>query len=162
MKKMVFGKKFSRDTTSRRAMYRALVRSFIANRSMVTTQAKARVIVPMLEKLIQKAKSASLQNRRAMNKFLGNDRETVDKIYELSKALSSKKGGYFKFCNLPARKGDNAPMMKISLGEKITVKNETDNKKKLQRQQNKTEVKQKKSSVSSVIKKLSLRKKTKK
>ena len=161
MKKMVFGKKFSRDTTSRRAMYRALVRSFIANRGMVTTQAKARVIVPMLEKLIQKAKSASLQNRRAMNKFLGNDRETVDKIYELSKALSSKKGGYFKFYNLPARKGDNAPMMKISLGEKIAEKIEKDDKKKLKKEQDKTEATEKKSSMSSVIKKLSLGKKKK-
>lgn len=94
-----------------------------------------------------------------MNSFLGNDRETVDKIYELSKALSSKKGGYFKFYNLPTRKGDNAPMMKITLGEKIAEKKETEDKS--QRQQNKTEGTKKKSSVASVIKKLSTRRKTK-
>lgn len=119
MKKNTFGRKFSRDTTSRRAMYRALVRSFFTNRSLTTTNAKASVAVPIIEKLIVQSKSKSLAKRRKLYAFVGNDRQTLEKIIDLTKVLKPAVGGYLKYINLPARRGDNASMVRIELSQKI-------------------------------------------
>lgn len=164
------GKKFSRDTTSRRAMYRALVRSFVLNRGLVTTYSKTRVIVPILEKLIHKAKRNTLADRRFVYSFCGNDREVVDRIFELSKKITSSKGGILKYINLPARKGDNAPMARVELAEKIVEKKvEKEGKAKgkgklndnkiTQSEQRMTESTKKKVSVPSVLRKIATRRK---
>ena len=119
MKKHVAGRKFSRDTTSRRAMYRALVRDFFMHDSLTTTSAKAMTILPIIERLIASTKSSSLSQRRSVYSFLGNDRKTTDKIYEFSKKMKTTAGGYLKYVNLPSRKGDNAPLTRIELSQKL-------------------------------------------
>lgn len=165
MNKKVFGKKFSRDSTSRRAMYRALVRSFVGNKKLVTTYSKARVIIPIIEKLITKAKRNSVSDRRFVYSFTGNDRVVADKIFELSKMITSEKGGFLTYINLPARKGDNAPIARVELVQKIVEKkvvreDKTGGKKNKNREvledQKATEKTRKKASV---LQKLSLRKK---
>jgi large subunit ribosomal protein L17 len=168
MNKKVFGKKFSRDSTSRRAMYRALVRSFVENKKMVTTYSKARVVVPIIEKLITKAKRNSVSDRRFIYSFTGNDRLVADKIFELSKAITPGKGGFLKYINLPARKGDNAPIARVELVQKIVEKTivkedkaegKKNKKKEAAGDQKATERTEKKTLVPSVLQKLSLRKK---
>lgn len=129
MNKRVFGKKFSRDSTSRRAMYRALIGSFVVNKKLVTTYAKARVVGPMLEKLITRARRNSLSDRRFVYKFVGNDRKIADEIIRLSKLMVSKAGGLLTYTNLPARKGDNAPMARVEFAIKIEVKKAADKEK---------------------------------
>ncbi len=170
MKKMVFGKKLSRDSTSRRALYRALVRSFVMNKKLVTTYSKARVIIPIIEKLIVKAKRDSISDRRFVYAFTGNDRAVAGKILELAKVVVPEKGGFLKFTNLPARKGDNAPVARVEFAQKIedkAVKKEDSTggesllsgKKKTLKE---TKHIEKKPKASSIIKKLAMRKKTEK
>jgi large subunit ribosomal protein L17 len=161
MKKMVFGKKFSRDSTSRRAMYRALVRSFVINRKLTTTYTKAKVIGSMIENLIQKAKRNSLVDRRAIYRFTGNDREITDKIIELAGKISASGGGYLRSISLPARKGDNAPMVRMELSQKIEEKmvKKDGGKEVIKSREKVSETVKEKPSPVSVIKKLSLRKK---
>jgi len=161
MKKMVFGKKFSRDSTSRRAMYRALVRSFVINRKLTTTYTKAKVIGPVIENLIQRAKGNSLDDKRSVYRFTGNDRDITGKLIELAGKISASGGGYLRYIGLPARKGDNAAMARIELSQKIeekaTVK--TGRKEDTKSGQKVSGKSEEKPSPVSVIKKLSLRKK---
>lgn len=165
MNKKVFGKKFSRDSTSRRAMLRALVRSFVLNQSLVTTYSKARFIIPVLERLLSAAKKNTLSDRRFILSFTGNDREVTDKLTETAKKMPPIFGGYLKYTNLPARKGDNAPIAKVEFTKKIEVsevkKEEVmDKKSGLKKAQKKTEdTGGGRRSVSSMIRKLPLRRK---
>jgi large subunit ribosomal protein L17 len=161
MKKMVFGKKFSRDSSSRRALYRSLVRAFVLNRKLTTTYTKAKVIGPTIESLIQRAKGSSLTDKRAVYRFTGNDREITDKLIKLAGTISASSGGYLRYINLPARKGDNTPMMRIELSQKIDEKVATKDsvKEDTKSGQKVLEKVEGKRSPVSVIKKLSLRKK---
>jgi len=148
-------------------MYRALVRSFVENKKMITTYSKARVVIPIIEKLITKAKRNSVSDRRFVYSFTGNDRVITDKIFELSRVITPSKGGYLRYINLPARKGDNAPIARVELVQKIVEKvaakedvgskgRNVDDKKVALKKLKQTE---KKVSVPSVLQKLSLRKK---
>lgn len=147
-------------------MYRALVRSFVENNELVTTYSKARVIVPIIEKLITRAKRKTVSDRRFIYSFTGNDRKTADKIFDLSKIVLGERGGFLKYVNLPARKGDNAPMARVEFAQKIEMgelkkEGKMDKESKSLKTQKKTEgTEMKKRSVTSVINKLSLRRKT--
>ncbi|MCS7091925.1 MAG: 50S ribosomal protein L17 [Patescibacteria group bacterium] len=114
MKKKVFGRKFSRDYGSRKALFRALTRSFVLNGSIITTKAKAKAISASVEKLVTAIKKGSLAHIRRVNAKLANDRKVLTKlIREVAPAFSGIKGGYTKLISLPARRGDNAEMTKI-------------------------------------------------
>jgi len=120
MNKKVFGRKFSRDTTSRRAMYRALVRSLIMNQSIKTTYSKGKVLIPIFERLINSAKNSKLTEKRKIVQFTGNDREVVEKLYKVAKSIESDKGGCLRLINLPSRRGDESPMVKVEFVKNIT------------------------------------------
>ena len=142
-------------------MYRALIRSFVENKKMVTTSSKAKVIIPMIEKLITKAKRGTVSDRRLVYGFMSNDRIIADKIFALSKVIVPKNGGFLTYVNLPARKGDNAPMTRVELTEKVPVnetKVKTNEKDKSHKAGDEPGSVKKKPSVSSAIKKLSFRK----
>lgn len=170
MRKNVFGKKFSRDTTSRRAMYRALLRSFILNHKLVTTHAKAKVLVPMIENLLNRGKQDSLAVRRHIYAFTGNDRMVSDEIVKISKKAKGSGRSMIKYINLSARKGDNAPMAKIEFTEKIDVEKiksvDNDGKEVPVSKKKKREIKEETKNVKkkiiplSAIRKFSLKKKT--
>ncbi|KKQ49420.1 MAG: 50S ribosomal protein L17 [Candidatus Woesebacteria bacterium GW2011_GWD1_38_10] len=170
MRKNVFGKKFSRDTTSRRAMYRALLRSFILNHKLVTTHAKAKVLIPMVENLLNQGKQDSLAVRRHIYAFTGNDRMVSDEIVKISKNTKGSGRSMIKHVNLSARKGDNAPMVRIEFVEKIDIgkiisadigeKKIAVSKKKKREIEKKTESVKKKPTPLSVIRKFSLKNRT--
>ncbi|MCX7928577.1 MAG: 50S ribosomal protein L17 [Patescibacteria group bacterium] len=114
MKKKVFGRKLSRDYGSRKALFRALTRSFVLNGSIITTKAKAKAISASVEKLVTAIKKGSLAHIRRVSAKLANDRKVLTKlIKEVAPAFSSIKGGYTKLISLPTRRGDNAEMAKI-------------------------------------------------
>jgi len=121
MKKNVYGRKLSRSSSTRRGLFRALVRAFVLSGEIKTTYAKAKFFLPDLEKIINIAKQGDVSGRRRIYAMLGNDREVTDRIFEIAKSLSSKTGGYIKTVNLPARRGDAAPMVKLSWTEKIAI-----------------------------------------
>ncbi len=122
MKKRVFGRKFSRDRGSRRALFRSLVKALVEYGKINTSLAKAKAIRGDVEKLVNLAKDKSVNSVRRINAYLGNDRRIVNLL--LSKvlpSLSSDKGGYIKIVNLPRRKGDFSQMVRIEWIEKIVI-----------------------------------------
>lgn len=88
---------------------------------ITTTEAKARVLRPVAEKLITKAKKAelgtvqSLHNRREVLKTI-RDKSVVHTLFtEIAPTFKERPGGYTRITKLGPRKGDNAPMAVIEL-----------------------------------------------
>src|SRR5690349_15149638 len=82
---------------------------------ITTTEAKARVLRPVAEKLITKAKKGDLHNRREVLKTV-RDKSVVHTLFtEIAPTFAEHPGGYTRITKIGPRKGDNAPMAVIEL-----------------------------------------------
>ncbi|AEG80981.1 MULTISPECIES: 50S ribosomal protein L17 [Corynebacterium] len=86
-----------------------------------TTDAKAKLLRPYAEKLITKAKSGSVADRRNVLKLVPNKDVVAHLFNELAPKFENREGGYTRIIKLENRKGDNAPMSQISLVLEETV-----------------------------------------
>ncbi len=109
------GKRFGGSAAHQKAMMANLVASLIAAEGIVTTEAKARALRPVAEKMITKAKKGGLHNHRNVVSFL-RDREMASKLFdEIGPRYEDRQGGYTRIIKLGPRSGDNAPMARIEL-----------------------------------------------
>ena len=82
---------------------------------ITTTEAKARVLRPVAERLITKAKKGDLHNRRQVLATIKN-KGVVHALFEdIAPRFAERPGGYTRITKLGPRKGDNAPMAVIEL-----------------------------------------------
>jgi len=82
---------------------------------ITTTEAKARVLRPVAEKLITKARKGDLHNRREVLKTI-HDKSVVHTLFtEIGPKFAERPGGYTRITKIGPRKGDNAPMAIIEL-----------------------------------------------
>ena len=82
---------------------------------ITTTETKARVLRPVAEKLITKAKRGDLHNRREVLKTV-RDKSVVHTLFtEIAPTFAERPGGYTRITKIGPRKGDNAPMAVIEL-----------------------------------------------
>ena len=89
-----------------------------------TTDAKAKVLRPYAEKLITKAKSGSVADRRLVLKQIPH-KDVVNYLFdELAQKFENRDGGYTRIIKLENRSGDNAPISQISLVLEETVSSE--------------------------------------
>jgi large subunit ribosomal protein L17 len=80
-----------------------------------TTEAKARKLRPLAERLISKAKRGDLHNRREVLKTI-RDKDVLHKLFaEIGPHFADRNGGYTRIVKTMPRKGDNAPMAVIEL-----------------------------------------------
>ena len=94
-----------------------LATSLFEHGRITTTEAKARVLRPVAERLITKAKKGDLHNRRLVLATI-RDKGVVHHLFEeiaKSDAIADRPGGYTRITKLGPRKGDNAPMAVIEL-----------------------------------------------
>jgi len=109
------GRRFGGSTQHQKLMMANLVASLVAAEAIVTTEAKAKALRPVAEKMITKAKKGGLHNHRQILSFVG-DQEIVDKLMEdVGPRYVDRPGGYTRILKLGPRKGDNAPMARIEL-----------------------------------------------
>jgi large subunit ribosomal protein L17 len=107
------GRRFGGDAAHQKAMMANLVASLIAAEGIVTTEAKAKAMRPIAEKLVTKAKKGGLHNHRQVVSFL-RDREMASKLFdEIGPRYDDRPGGYTRILKLGPRQGDNAPMARI-------------------------------------------------
>ncbi|MDQ7802111.1 50S ribosomal protein L17 [Amycolatopsis sp. A133] len=93
---------------------------------ITTTEAKARRVRPLAEKLITKAKRGDLHNRRQVQKVV-RDKDVVHKLFaEIGPHFAERAGGYTRITKTMARKGDNAAMAVIELVAEKTVTSEAE------------------------------------
>ncbi len=117
MLKKVFGKKFSRNTNTRKALFRSLIRSLVRDGKIETTKAKAKAIQGDIDKLFKLVAKGDLAARRLALSKLGNDSGTVEKLFKMKNKTLKRKSGFTKITNLPNRKGDNASLARIEFME---------------------------------------------
>jgi large subunit ribosomal protein L17 len=92
-----------------------LATSLFEHGRITTTEAKARTLRPLAEKLITKAKKGDLHNRREVLKTV-RDKSVVHTLFtEIAPTFSERPGGYTRITKIGPRKGDNAPMAVIEL-----------------------------------------------
>ena len=92
-----------------------LVTSLFEHGRITTTETKARLLRPVAEKLITKAKRGDLHNRREVLKTI-RDKSVVHTLFtEIAPTFAERPGGYTRITKIGPRKGDNAPMAVIEL-----------------------------------------------
>ncbi|TML06861.1 MAG: 50S ribosomal protein L17 [Actinobacteria bacterium] len=109
------GRRFGGDAKIQKSMMANLVASLIAAEAITTTEAKAKALRPIAEKMITKAKKGGLHNHRQVVSFL-RDKEMTAKLFEeIGPRYAERPGGYTRILKLGPRQGDNAPMARIEL-----------------------------------------------
>jgi large subunit ribosomal protein L17 len=109
------GRRFGGDSAHQRLMMANLVSSLIAAEGIVTTEAKAKMLRPIAEKQITKAKKGGLHRHRQVVSYLG-DKEIAAKLFdEIGPRYADRNGGYTRILKLGPRQGDSAPMARIEL-----------------------------------------------
>jgi large subunit ribosomal protein L17 len=107
------GQRFGGDAAHQKAMMGNLVASLIAAEAIVTTEAKAKALRPIAEKMITKAKHGGVHNHRQVVAFI-RDKDMAHKLFEeIGPRFSDRPGGYTRILKLGPRQGDNAPMARI-------------------------------------------------
>lgn len=109
------GRRLGGSAAHQKAMLGNLVASLIAAEGIVTTEAKAKALRPVAEKIITKAKKGGLHNHRQILAFL-RDQEIADKLMEdVGPRYADRPGGYTRILKVGPRYGDSAPMARIEL-----------------------------------------------
>jgi large subunit ribosomal protein L17 len=141
------GRQFGRNTSHRRAMLRALTANLVAHERIETTDAKAKELRRVAEKLITKAirlgpiaytpqkdldaagKARRIAAEQRIGRFLrrfavvnrgGEERrvDLIEKVFlDLAKRFRDRPGGYTRIIKLGRRRGDNAPMSLVEFVE---------------------------------------------
>jgi large subunit ribosomal protein L17 len=115
MRHKVAGRKLSRATDHRMALYRNLVTDLLRYEKIVTTEAKAKEARSLAEKMITLGKQKNLNARRQALAFV-YDKDVVDKLFaELGPRYAERPGGYTRVVKLGPRLGDGAPMAHLEL-----------------------------------------------
>ena len=108
------GRKFGRKRKVRRGFLRSILNNFVSKGKIKTTEARAKEIKPLVEKMISRARIDSVSNRRFLSKIL--EPEQIRKIFkEIAPGYKERKGGYARIIKLYRRKGDASPMAIIEL-----------------------------------------------
>ncbi len=105
-------RKLGRERGQRKALLKSLARSLVLKGRIQTTEAKAKEIRPMVEKLVTRGKVETLANRRMLISQLG-DEATAKKLIKTASNYASRSGGYLRIVKLVPRKGDAAKMALI-------------------------------------------------
>lgn len=94
---------FGRKTDQRKALVKSLVRSLILEERIKTTEAKAKEIRPIVEKLVTRARTDSVANRRLVASRVG-DAEAVKKLFTaIAPRFTGVPGGYLRIVKRPVK-----------------------------------------------------------
>ena len=121
-------RKLGRDSAHRKALLRTLATDLIIHERIETTEARAKELRPVVEKMITLGKRGDLHARRQAAAFIRHeavnpdeknkkDREyALQKLFDdIAKRYEDRQGGYTRILKLGQRRGDGAPMVIIEL-----------------------------------------------
>jgi large subunit ribosomal protein L17 len=108
-------RRFGGDAAHQRLLMANLVASLVAAEAIVTTEAKAKALRPVAERVITKAKKGGLHNHRQIIAYLGDQEIAAKLMDDIGPRYVDRPGGYTRILKLGPRQGDNAPMARIEL-----------------------------------------------
>jgi large subunit ribosomal protein L17 len=109
------GKKLGRDSAHRKALYSNLAAALFEHGRIKTTEAKAKAVQPIAEKMITIGKRDDLASRRKAVAFLRHKWVVADLFDEVAPRFADRNGGYTRIVKIGPRPGDAAPMVYLEL-----------------------------------------------
>lgn len=104
------GRKLTRTSQHRRAIFANLAAALIENEQIITTLPKAKDLRPIVEKLVTLGKRGTLHARRQALSYIRNE-EAVKKLFsEIAERCKNRNGGYLRIMKAGFRPGDSAPV----------------------------------------------------
>ena len=137
MRHRVAGKKLSRNTGQRQALFKNLINALVVHGEIKTTEAKAKAIRGLIDKLITRGKKNTLQSRRLLAAFLQNKKAVNKIVDEIAPLFKNRPGGFTRIIRLGKRRGDDAMMARLELVVKPEKKEKVEDKKKVEKDENK-------------------------
>ena len=117
MRHKVAGRRLGRSSAHRRALFRNLVTDLLNYEKITSTEAKAKEIRGLAEKMITLGKQGGLNSRRQALAFILDENIAAKVFNELAPRYAERPGGYTRLIKLGPRLGDGAPMVRIELVE---------------------------------------------
>ena len=115
MRHAVKRRRFDRPTDQRLALFRGLVTDLLKYEQIKTTEAKAKSVRGLAEKMITYGKSGTLASRRRVLGYV-YDKDVAGKVFdELAGRYKERPGGYTRIVKLGPRLGDGAPTVILEL-----------------------------------------------
>ena len=115
MTRRVAVRKSGKTSSYMRAMHRNLVTDLLDYEKITTTEAKAKRVRGLAEKMITLGKQGGLHSRRQALSFIF-DKKVTDKVFdELAQRYANRPGGYTRITKLGPRLGDGAAMVQLEL-----------------------------------------------
>ena len=109
------GRKLGRNSSHRKAMYRNMVTSLFKYGQLETTDAKAKELRPIAEKLITLAKKGDLHSRRLALSYM-NEKTVTHKLFDdIKNGYLNRQGGYIRILKKGFRRGDGAAVSIVQL-----------------------------------------------
>ncbi len=109
------GRKLGRNSSHRKAMYRNMVTSLFKYGQLETTDAKAKELRPIAEKLITLAKKGDLHSRRLALSYM-NEKTVTHKLFDdIKNSYLNRQGGYVRILKNGFRRGDGAAVSIVQL-----------------------------------------------
>lgn len=114
-------RRFGSSAAHQRLMMANLAASLFAAEAITTSEAKAKHLRPIAEKLITKAKKAQeegpmqVHRIRQIEAFLGDKEMTYKLVHDVAPRYAERNGGYTRILKMGPRSGDNAQMARIEL-----------------------------------------------
>ena len=113
------GKKLGRDSAHRRALYSNLTGSLIEHGRIRTTEAKAKAVKPIAERMITLGRRGDIHARRQALAYL-RSQDVVHKLFaDVAPRFAERPGGYSRIVKLGPRQGDAADMVYLELVDYI-------------------------------------------
>lgn|SRR5699024_7268595 len=118
-------RKLGRTSSQRKAMLRDLTTDLIISERIETTEARAKELRSVVEKMITLGKRGDLHARRQAAAFIRNEvadaetnQDALQKLFaDIAPRFADRQGGYTRIMKLGPRRGDGAPMVIIELVE---------------------------------------------
>ena len=109
-------RKLNRETHIRRSILAGLTKTVISEGYVVTTEARAKEVRKLVDKMITYGKRGTLVCRRKALAFLHNDTDVVNIAFnDLAKKYENRNGGYTRILKLNERRGDDALEVRLEL-----------------------------------------------
>lgn len=119
MRHNIKGRRLGRSKDQRKALFRILTTELFRHNRIKTTEAKAKAVQPMAEKLVTLAKRGDLHARRMAARDV-TDPKVLQKLFdEIGPSMNSRTGGFTRIYKLGPRQGDAAEMALIELVDTV-------------------------------------------
>jgi large subunit ribosomal protein L17 len=104
-----------RDTEQRKSLFKNLLQALFEHGQIETTEAKAKAIKGIADKLIHRAQEGTIPARRVIARFFGTRQAVNMLVDQVAPAMKDRTSGYTRIVRLGKRRGDDSMMVKMEL-----------------------------------------------